>query len=66
MTIGVNEMEGKFIYVFSVDARDKLSASNYNLIKSDEDRNMYVFENNGSLTFTNDIQSYVYSDILTF
>ena len=64
--IGVNEMEGKFIYVFSVDARDKLSASNYNLIKSDEKRNLYVFENNGALTFSNDIQSYVYSDILTF
>lgn len=64
--IGANEMDCKFIYVFSVDARDKLFASKYNLIKSDEKRNVYVFENNGTLTFSNDIQRYVYSDILTF
>ena len=36
---------GNFIYVFSVESRDKLIAMQYALLKSDEARHVFVFLN---------------------
>ena len=66
-------MKGKFIYVFDLNARDRLLAENYHLLKADEDKNVFVFENKGTLSFsakttekaTNEFE-FVLSDTLTF
>lgn len=55
-----------FIYVFSTQDRDKLLSKNYNLLKSDERNNIYVFENNNQLVFDNADMKFVFSDMLTF
>lgn len=55
-----------FIYVFSTQDRDKLLSKNYNLLKSDERNNIYVFENNNQLVFDNSDMKFVFSDMLTF
>ena len=62
-------MQGKFIYVFDVCARDKLLSANYQLLKSDVNQNIFVFENNGTMTFANnstDDFPFIISDTLTF
>lgn len=65
---GVN-MENKFIYVFSLQDRDKLIKLGYKLIRSDESKNIYTFSNlnnDGVMVFSaNDIK-YIMSDTLTF
>lgn len=62
-------MQGKFIYVFDTDARDKLLSANYQLLKSDEQQSIFVFENKETHTFaasaTEDF-TFVLSDTLTF
>lgn len=55
-----------FIYVFSTQDRDRLLSKNYNLLKSDERNNIYVFENNNQLVFDNADMKFVFSDMLTF
>lgn len=56
----------KFIYVFSVDDRDKLLSMGYTLIKSDERNSYYVFENRESLQFDVKDLRYIASSTLTF
>ncbi len=56
----------KFIYVYSADARDKLLAANYILMKSDERNKIYVFLNEDKLSFTELDVSYILSDTMTF
>lgn len=62
-------MQGKFIYVFDTDARDKLLSANYQLLKADEQQNIFVFENKETHTFAaGDAEdfTFVLSDTLTF
>ena len=62
-------MQGKFIYVFNMDARDKLLSENYRLLKADEQQSIFVFENKKERTFsanTADDFTFVLSDTLTF
>lgn len=62
-------MQGKFIYVFDTDARDKLLSANYQLLKADEQQNIFVFENKETHTFAaSDAEdfTFVLSDTLTF
>ena len=62
-------MQGKFIYVFDTDARDKLLSANYQLLKADEQQNIFVFENKETRTFSaNGAEdfTFVLSDTLTF
>ena len=62
-------MQGKFIYVFDTGARDKLLSANYQLLKADEQQNIFVFENKGTLAFINNTKeepTFVLSNILTF
>ncbi len=56
----------KFIYVFRTDVRDKLIEQGYTLLKSDDERSMYIFENSETLNFGNMHFSAVFSDTLTF
>lgn len=55
-----------FLYVFSVQERDALLALNYTLIKSDEAKNTYVFENREELHFDMNEINAIPSDTLTF
>ena len=59
---------GKFIYVFNADVRDKLLALDYKLLKSDEQKNMFVFENQNQSKqcFSFDDEELVFSDTMTF
>lgn len=59
-------MQDKFIYVFDINTRDKLLSQNYQLIKSDINKNIFIFENKTDISFSmNDVQ-FVLSNILTF
>ena len=56
----------KFIYVFSVNEKEKLQKAGFTLLKEDSNGSVYIFGKNDSLTFAlNDI-SYVESNTLTF
>lgn len=59
---------GKFIYVFNTEVRDKLLALDYKLLKSDKQKNMFVFENQHQSTqcFSLDNEELVFSDTMTF
>lgn len=56
----------QFVYVYSADARDKLLAANYTLMKSDERNNIYIFLNEDKLSFSSLDVSYILSDTITF
>lgn len=56
----------RFLYVFTPQDRDKLLLQNYVLLKSDEAKNVYVFENSEELFFNCDEIDAVQTDILTF
>lgn len=62
-------MQGRFIYVFDTDSRDKLLSQNYVMLKADEHQNIYVFDNKSNFTFSNGTIfdfKFVLSDTLTF
>ncbi len=56
----------KFLYVFSKEARDRLLAANYSLLKSDEKNEVYVFVNQMDETFALADISCIRSNTLTF
>lgn len=56
----------KFIYVYSSEARDKLIAANYKLLKSDDRNRTYIFLNENKLSFEKLDVSYILSDVMTF
>lgn len=59
---------GRFLYVFSEDARDKLLSRKFEMIKEDKQNNIFIFLNqiSNDLAFSvNDI-SYIESNTLTF
>lgn len=57
---------GKFVYVFTQQDRDALLLRNFVLLKSDEAKKIYVFENNNELHFDLTEIGAIQSDILTF
>lgn len=59
-------MKGKFIYVFDTDARDKLLSANYQLLKADEQQNIFVFENSQEKAMSFSKKDFVFSNTLTF
>lgn len=62
-------MQGRFIYVFDTDARDRLLAANYQLLKADENQNIFVFENKETVSFSENgtkVFTFILSDTLTF
>lgn len=59
-------MSNKFIYVFSSHDKEQMILRGFNLIKSDAERNIYVFENKEAMQFSISEVRYVLSDMLTF
>lgn len=57
---------GKFLYVFTQQDRDKLLLRDFVLLKSDETKKIYVFENSAEMHFDLTGINAVQSDILTF
>lgn len=55
-----------FIYVFSDEGRDILLSQQYELLKSDNIRHIYVFVNKDNRNFACDGVPYALSDTLTF
>lgn len=56
----------RFIYVMTQNDKDKLEKMGYNLLKSDAENSIFVFENKHELCFDlNDVQ-HILSNILTF
>lgn len=55
-----------FIYVFSDEGRDTLLTRQYELLKSDEAKHIYVFVNKGEQDFACDGVPYALSNTLTF
>ena len=57
---------GNFIYVFSVDAYERLTKLRYKLIKSDFEKGVFVFLNDGQQKFSAEDFKFALSDTLTF
>lgn len=55
-----------FIYVFSDEGRGALLARQYELLKSDEGKHIYVFVNKDEQDFACDGVPYALSNTLTF
>lgn len=55
-----------FIYVFSHHDRDVLVSKHYNLLKSDDTNEIYVFENDDNECFDLGGIEFVQSNVLTF
>lgn len=56
----------KFIYVFSKSDRDCLIKHGYTMFQSNEDKDMYVFINDGRMDFSNQEIRFALSDTLSF
>lgn len=56
----------KFIYVFDEKGRDALLAQNYEMLKCNEQKHIYVFINQERQTFAQEDFKYALSDVLTF
>lgn len=57
---------GKFIYVFDKETADFLTAQGFNIVKSDEEKKIYVFENSPEKTMSFSKKEFVFSNTLTF
>lgn len=55
-----------FIYVFGKEGRDILLSKHYELLKSDDAKQIYVFVNKREQNFACDDMTYALSDTLTF
>lgn len=56
----------KFIYVFSEEDYNTLLKAGYKLLKSNQTKNIYVFENQQQLHFDLNTVNAVSSSVLTF
>ena len=56
----------KFIYVFSKLDRDWLINNGYTMFQSNEDKDMYVFINDGRMDFSNQEIRFALSNTLSF
>lgn len=62
----------RFIYVMNKEERDKTISLGFKLIKEDNDKDIWVFENKDIMSFasedmlTNAGVRYILSDVLTF
>lgn len=57
---------GAFIYVFSDSGRDKLLALQYEMLKCDAEKHIFVFANKESQCFAGEDFPYALTDTLTF
>ena len=56
----------QFLYVFEEEARDKLLAEGFVLLKSDNKNDVYIFANKTDMNFELVDITFVRSDVLTF
>ena len=56
----------KFIYVFTISARDKLLEKGYRLLKSDDENNIFIFANTDKMSFDLHGVIHLESDTLSF
>lgn len=56
----------KFIYIFDKKTADSLIAQGFNIVKSDEEKKIYVFENAPEKTMSFSKKEFVFSNTLTF
>lgn len=56
----------RFIYVFSAKAKDELLSRGYKLLKSYNDKSIYIFENSNTKKFSLEKTEYVTSNVITF
>ena len=56
----------RFIYVFGKEGRDRLLGMGFPLIREDQTRDCYVFENRADITLCFGCSNYVFSNTLTF
>lgn len=56
----------RFIYVFDKDTADALVAQGFTLIKSDDEKKIYVFENSPTIKPRFSKKDLVFSNMLTF
>lgn len=56
----------KFIYVFDKKTADSLIAQGFHIVKSDEKKKIYVFENSPEKTMSFSKKEFVFSNTLTF
>ena len=61
-------MDKPFIYIFTLDARDKLLENGFTLLKSDLDNNLFIFAADDSIpvNFSWDNVIYINTDTLLF
>lgn len=67
--IGVEKMkmvDGKFIYVFTFEAKNKLIDAGFVLLKADQKNSIYCFKNQPDEYDVLDTVSYIVSNKLTF
>lgn len=55
-----------FIYVFNEEGRDQLLALQYEMLKCDNEKRIYVFLNKERQDFSNNDFKFALSDTLTF
>lgn len=55
-----------FIYVFDEEGRDRLLALQYEMLKCDDKKSIYVFLNKERQDFSNNDFKFALSDMLTF
>lgn len=56
----------RFIYVFDKDTADTLTKQGLTIIKSDDEKKIYVFENTPTMKPKFSKKDFVFSDMLTF
>jgi len=56
----------KFIYAFSNEMKDSLLSNGYTLLKSNEEKKIFMFENKQDMCFDLNLSECVFSDVMTF
>lgn len=56
----------KFVYVFTISARDMLLKKGYRLLKSDDANNIFIFANTDKMSFDMKGVIHLESDTLSF
>lgn len=56
----------KFIYVFSLNDKEKLQNAGFTLLKEDAKNSIYIFANSEKMVFELDNVGHVLSNVLTF
>ena len=54
----------RFIYVFSAADKEKFEAAGFRLLYQDEKENVFIFNNNGEITFSVNPNGIHYSDTM--